>query len=50
VNEKEVRQQRLRHGDTVCVGRFRLQLREGRGPETELPTAGDFGATVVLSE
>jgi len=50
VNEKAVRQQRLRHGDTVCVGRFRLQLREGRGPETELPIAGDFGATVVLSE
>ena len=49
VNDRSVRQQRLRHGDTITVGRFRLALDEGRSPEAELPTAGDFGETVVLN-
>ena len=48
VNDRDVRQQRLRHGDKITVGRFRLELDEGRSPEAELPPAGDFGETVVL--
>jgi hypothetical protein len=47
VNDRETRQQRLRNGDVVTVGRFRLRLIEGKGPEG-LPPAGDFGETVVL--
>jgi hypothetical protein len=49
VNERPVRQQRLRHGDKITVGRFCLELDEGRSPETELPPAGDFGETIVLN-
>jgi len=49
VNERSVRQQRLRHGDKINVGRFCLELDEGRSPETELPPAGDFGETMVLN-
>lgn len=48
VNDREARQQRLRHGDVVTVGRFRLQLDEGRAPDSDLPPAGDFGETMVL--
>jgi hypothetical protein len=47
MNDRETRQQRLRNGDVVTVGRFRLRLIEGKGPEG-LPPAGDFGETVVL--
>ncbi len=48
VNGRAARQQRLRHGDVLEVGRFRLQLDEGRAPDPELPPAGDFGETLVL--
>ncbi len=50
VNDREVRQQRLRHGDVVQVGRFRLVLNEGVGPARNLPAAGDVAATTVLRE
>jgi MSHA biogenesis protein MshM len=48
VNDRQVRQQRLRHGDRIIVGRFQLRLDEGRSPASDLPPAGDFGETLVL--
>jgi hypothetical protein len=48
VNDRDVRQQRLRHGDVVQVGRFRLVLNEGVGPARTLPSAGDYAETTVL--
>jgi type II secretory pathway predicted ATPase ExeA len=47
VNEHNVRQQRLRHGDIVQVGSFQLALNEGAGPEHTLPQVGDFADTTV---
>mgnify|MGYP002620995638 CR=1 FL=1 len=49
VNDRMVRQQRLRHGDVVHVGRYRLVLSEGVAPARNLPAVGDVGETTVLS-
>jgi hypothetical protein len=48
VNERAVRQQRLRHGDIVHVGRFRLVLNEGTAPPPSLPAVTDVADTAVL--
>lgn len=48
VNERETRQQRLRPGDVVEVGRFRLVLNEGVGPARNMPAAGDVSETTIL--
>jgi len=48
VNDRSVRQERLRNGDVVHVGRFRLILNEGAAPPRNLPTAGDMGDTAIL--
>jgi type II secretory pathway predicted ATPase ExeA len=50
VNERGVRQQRLRHGDVVHVGRFQLVLNEGGGRARSLPAAGDVADTTILHE
>lgn len=50
VNEREVRQQRLRNGDVVQIGRFRLVFNDGLGPALNLPAAAEFGETTVLPE
>ncbi len=48
VNDREVRQQRLRHGDIVQVGRYRLVLNEGIAPARNLPSVGDVSETTIL--
>jgi general secretion pathway protein A len=48
VNDRVVRQERLNHGDVIQVGRFRLVLNEGLGPDRDLPSVGDVGETTVL--
>jgi pSer/pThr/pTyr-binding forkhead associated (FHA) protein len=48
VNERQVRQQRLQHGDVVNIGCFRLILNEGSGPTRSLPSVGDVSDTVIL--
>ncbi|MGD9388102.1 MAG: FHA domain-containing protein [Gammaproteobacteria bacterium] len=48
VNDHQVRQQRLHHGDVVHIGRFRLILNEGSGPMRALPSVGDVSDTVIL--
>jgi hypothetical protein len=48
VNDRETRQQRLRPGDVVEVGRFRLVLNEGAGPARNMPAAGDVSETTIL--
>lgn len=48
VNDRETRQQRLRPGDVVEIGRFRLVLNEGAGPARNLPAAGDVSETTIL--
>ena len=48
VNEREVRQQRLRHGDIVHIGRYRLVLNEGVAPARNLPAMGDVSETTIL--
>lgn len=48
VNERAVRQQRLRHGDTVQVGRYRLLLNEGAAPKATWPAVGDVADTSIL--
>jgi hypothetical protein len=50
VNERETRQQRLRPGDVVEIGRFRLVLNEGAGPVHNLPAAGDVSETTILRD
>jgi type II secretory pathway predicted ATPase ExeA len=50
VNERGVRQQRLRHGDIVHVGRFQLVLNEGGGRARSLPAVGDVADTTILQE
>ena len=50
VNDHSVRQQRLRHGDIVHVGRFRLVLNEGTAPPPGLPSVSDVADTAVLPE
>jgi type II secretory pathway predicted ATPase ExeA len=50
VNDRAVRQQRLRNGDVVHVGRFQLVLNEGMGPQASLPTVADVGDTAVLPD
>lgn len=49
VNERVVRQQRLRHGDIVHIGRFRLVLNEGVAPPQSLPAVSDVADTSILS-
>jgi type II secretory pathway predicted ATPase ExeA len=48
VNDRETRQQRLRPGDVVEVGRYRLVLNEGAGPARNMPSAGDVSETTIL--
>ena len=48
VNDHVVRQQRLRHGDIVQIGRFRLVLNDGLGPAEDLPAVGEMGETTVI--
>lgn len=48
VNESQVRQQRLHHGDVVHIGRYRLVLNEGAGPSRTLPTVGDVSDTMIM--
>lgn len=48
VNEHPVKQQRLRQGDIVQVGCYRLVLNEGVGPARNLPAVGDLGETLVF--
>jgi type II secretory pathway predicted ATPase ExeA len=50
VNDREVRQQRLRHGDAVQIGRYRLVLNEGAGPARNLPAVGDVSETTILGD
>jgi general secretion pathway protein A len=50
VNDRPVRQERLRHGDIVQIGRFRLVLNEGAGPARGLPAVGDVAETTILPE
>lgn len=48
VNDHPVKQQRLRQGDIVQVGRYRLVLNEGVGPARNLPAVGDLGETMAF--
>jgi len=48
VNDRDVRQQRLRHGDIVQIGRYRLVLNEGVAPARNLPSVGDVSETTIL--
>lgn len=48
VNDYPVKQQRLRQGDIVQVGRYRMVLNEGVGPARNLPAVGDLGETIVF--
>jgi type II secretory pathway predicted ATPase ExeA len=48
INDRAARQQRLRHGDVVQIGRFRLVLSEGGGRARSLPAAGDVADTTIL--
>jgi type II secretory pathway predicted ATPase ExeA len=48
INDRVARQQRLRHGDVVQIGRFRLVLSEGGGRARSLPAAGDVADTTIL--
>lgn len=48
VNDREVRQQRLRHGDIVQIGRYRLVLNEGVAPARNLPAMGDVSETTII--
>jgi type II secretory pathway predicted ATPase ExeA len=50
VNDRAVRQQRLRNADVVHVGRFQLVLNEGTGPQGTLPSVGDVGETAILPD
>ena len=48
VNDHPIKQQRLRQGDIVQVGRYRMVLNEGVGPARNLPAVGDLGETIVF--
>ncbi|MFU8896020.1 MAG: FHA domain-containing protein [Gammaproteobacteria bacterium] len=48
VNDRETKQQRLRHGDIVSIGRFRLVLSDGVAPARNLPSVGDVSETTIL--
>jgi type II secretory pathway predicted ATPase ExeA len=50
VNERGARQQRLRQGDVVHIGRFQLVLNEGGGRARSLPPSGDVADTTILRE
>ena len=48
VNDRETKQQRLRHGDIISIGRFRLVLSDGVAPARNLPSVGDISETTIL--
>jgi len=48
VNDRSVRQERLRNGDVVHVGLFQLILNEGAPPARTLPPAADVSDTSIL--